>query len=313
MGRVGRKRERSLHRIRNLVSPPDCFVPPSHHHQRIGALHEQLPFPLTVSDPAGECDPAFVVGERLLEPVATARVVAKVVVGAKRRRRQVVLEGEPQRTLHQCPTKLQTTFPGVDEPVRVQDVGERLGKQERLGEIYGELEERRRAFEVADEELEAPQLAGESGKVGVGLVVRNDRERPFHPLNGSLELAGMPLRPPEARQDSGRWMCVTTLFEEADRALEVRSGIFKPRGGRCHLARTLAQLRLRGRIVRELRRLREVPGRLLARRKRRGTLACPRERLTCFDFDLVGVRILRRGAVRIQVVRRDNLDNLRVA
>src|SRR5581483_260964 len=90
-------------------------------------------------------------------------------------------------------------------------------------------------------------------------------------------------------------------------------GLFGPPGRPRGDAGTLEQLRALKRVLGELGRLLEVVLRLLARRERGRALASAREHLAGPRADLGGVGGIGRGAVRVEVVRRDDLDHLLLA
>ena len=164
--------------------------------------------------------------------------------------------------------------------------------------------------EVADEELEAPQLAGESGKVGVGLVVQRPRT-PLPSAQRLLELAGMPLRPPEARQDSAAGRVVTTLFEETDRALEVplassnRAAAVAISPARSRSSASAAESSASSAACAKYRAASSLAASDEARSPARASAS---RALTLISSASASVR---RAPYGIQVVRRDNLDNLR--
>ena len=114
--------------------------------------------------------------------------------------------------------------------------------------------------------------------------------------------------------DPGRHSCSRVgglgRLEQLDRALEVRGRVVLATTDRCHHSCPFVELRLRERVIGQLAGALEGALRLRVRAEGVRALGRPHEHLERLRPQLVGVGIIRRGVVRVEVVSGDDLDDL---
>ena len=250
--------------------------------------------------------------ERVGVAVAVEGEVREDEVGPARLLGKVVVEGDLQRVVEEGKRFLGATANRHQRSCPV-DLREDPRQPQRFSDLEGELDPLSREVVIADSVLADADPIGQIGKILVWLVAGDDGERPLHPLEPLLDVAGPPLDVGEAAGDPCRCMCVAFLLVEGDRALEepdrrIRTAAFPGR-----LAAANEQARLRARLVGELCRLLEVALRLLVGAQRRRALARTGEVLAGFGPDLSRVLRVRRRPVGVHVVGGDDLDDLLLA
>jgi hypothetical protein len=162
------------------------------------------------------------------------------------------------------------------------------------------------------EPVQAPQLCGQSREVLIRLVVREHAVGPLHSVDRRHELPTSPLDHTQARQDAGGGVRLTLFLEQRHRLFQGRLGLFDAAAHPGHLAGALAHSCLLHGIVGKVGRLLEVPLRLLGGGQRRRALRSLGEQLDCPLLDLGRVGSIGGGLVPSHVMRRDDLDDLRV-
>ncbi len=99
-------------------------------------------------------------------------------------------------------------------------------------------------------------------------------------------------------------------LEELDRALVVRGGVVRPAADPGHGARPLVQLRLHEGIIGELQRPLERALGLCGRSQGSRSLAGTDEHLASLGADLLGIGIVGRRRVGVEVMGGDDIDDL---
>jgi hypothetical protein len=147
----------------------ECLIPPAQRIERID-LAQELPLALAQAHPPRERKPLAEALCSLLVAVAARVEVSCVVVGADRRRRQVVFQRDLAREPHERAGLDHAPTVAQEHRLRVEGVGQHVRQVQRLCERERLLTPFGRHVRIAGEEPEPADLVGQLGDVSVGLL-----------------------------------------------------------------------------------------------------------------------------------------------
>ena len=116
------------------------LVPLAARHHRPYRQGEQPDLPAALTHPPGKLEPALDQCPSIRVPVGASEEGDEVVVGAKRCRREVVLQGHLEGVLEENGRLLVAALELQQDGLGVQSLGELLRQAEPLGETEGELD-----------------------------------------------------------------------------------------------------------------------------------------------------------------------------
>ena len=295
--------------LSQLVRDGERLVPASEHEQGIRPLGEDRPLLRPVSHPPRERQRVVEIFERVFVPVAVERVVREEEVRAARLFCETVLEGDRELLLEQRGGFLRVSATVRNPCLRAERERQRLRVAVGLGEVERQLCPLGRPVEIAGAEVRVCQPSCEEREIFVRLVERDDVECALHPSEPFVEPAGEALDSGEPSRDAGGSVRVALALVQRERLLEEASRSVRIRGTHSHLARLAEERSSLGRIVREVRRVLEVPPGLGSRGQRLGALSGAHDHGLGLALDLCGVFCVGCGIVSGEVVRRDDLDD----
>ena len=267
-----------------------------------------------VADPAGELQPGFGGREDLAAAIGHVEQAGKVVVPARRRGVEVVLERELEleRTPYERLTFLGTAARGQDRPLRVECVRQQVRQVQSLGCLQRQLDPCKGLVVPTGEHQQPTELVGERGEVGVGLVLGERLERALRQRDPVPEPVVEIGDLAERGRDTRGGVCEPLRLVQLDRLLEVGERIRQPSDQSGHLAGPLMQLCPFAPHGREGERLLEIALPLGTGRERGGPFAGPHEHLARSGADRVRIRRLGVRFARGEVVRGHHLRCLRL-
>ena len=282
--------------------------PPPEQHQKGDPAGQELRLQSLVSDPASQGQPSLVQLLDLL--VRQIFLAAQVVVRAQGGAGGVMFQRQAERVAEQRHGPLSPSHRPHDEGLGVQRLRQELGEEQLLGDGKSSLDEIQRLIGSAEEEGKPRDLSAGLGDLGARRVLRQHLVRKDQTLQRLLET---PVRCGHERApdlDPGLADLVAQLVGDFDGSVVQLSPAIHEAGVHGHVRGPGQEIRLQHRFVRELVGLLEVGEGRPAGRQGLRTGPGLDERVTGLRLYVHGVRGIRRGPVRLEVMRRQDLGDL---